>query len=371
MLSTVATPRAAVTTDTSARLPEPAPSLPPAPQESTPGSGSQAPPSGRSQRPPRRHRHQGSDTVRAPAHGGRGGLRGQRLSRDDDARHRLPGAGLSAAGVYVHFASKEDLFSSSSAATGHAEALRSRLRRRLSRVRRHPPAALQALGDGTLQRLARRALTRWPASSSTSSRTCPRSTGTEVSADGASGSTRPSGRCSSAGRGLSGDFVLDDLAHTRRWPCLSIVVDVARWYAPVRAAHPGRDRSHQCRAGTAPGRPSRVSSTGHPGHSGHSGHSALVVPVPALEEWVKARHEHYDRAYASDDPSFAHAHITLLAPFLASDGLATASPRIEEILSGATRSPSSSPPSRPSPTASSTSCPIVAPQRSSAHSPAH
>ena len=79
-----------------------------------------------------------------------------------------------------------------------------------------------------------------------------------------------------------------------------------------------------------------MSSTGHPGHSGHSGHSALVVPVPALEEWVKARHEHYDRAYASDDPSFAHAHITLLAPFLASDGLATASPRIEEILSGAT-----------------------------------
>jgi 2'-5' RNA ligase len=47
------------------------------------------------------------------------------------------------------------------------------------------------------------------------------------------------------------------------------------------------------------------------------GHSALVVPVPAFEQLVRSRHEHYDRDYLSTDPTFAHAHITLLAPFVA------------------------------------------------------
>lgn len=46
------------------------------------------------------------------------------------------------------------------------------------------------------------------------------------------------------------------------------------------------------------------------------GSSAVVVPVPALEEWVQARSAHYDPAYVSPDPRFAHAHITLLGPFL-------------------------------------------------------
>jgi hypothetical protein len=46
------------------------------------------------------------------------------------------------------------------------------------------------------------------------------------------------------------------------------------------------------------------------------GHSVLQVPVPALEQFVRARHAHYDGAYVSDDPAFVHAHITVLGPFL-------------------------------------------------------
>lgn len=51
------------------------------------------------------------------------------------------------------------------------------------------------------------------------------------------------------------------------------------------------------------------------------GTSSLVVPVPTLEEWVRRRHHHYDPAYVSPDPTFAHAHITLLSPFVAPAGL--------------------------------------------------
>lgn len=51
--------------------------------------------------------------------------------------------------------------------------------------------------------------------------------------------------------------------------------------------------------------------------TGHSaGHSVLVVPVPALESYVVGRTHHYDASFVSDDPTFVHAHITLLAPFL-------------------------------------------------------
>lgn len=46
------------------------------------------------------------------------------------------------------------------------------------------------------------------------------------------------------------------------------------------------------------------------------GHSVLVVPIRAFEPLVRARHEHYDRDYVSGDPTFAHAHITLLGPWL-------------------------------------------------------
>jgi hypothetical protein len=46
------------------------------------------------------------------------------------------------------------------------------------------------------------------------------------------------------------------------------------------------------------------------------GHSVLVVPVPQLEAFVRARTAHYDTDYLSSDPGFPHAHITALAPFL-------------------------------------------------------
>ena len=40
----------------------------------------------------------------------------------------------------------------------------------------------------------------------------------------------------------------------------------------------------------------------------------LVIPVPELEEFVRARWTHYEPAWVSNDPSFTHAHITALAP---------------------------------------------------------
>ena len=46
-----------------------------------------------------------------------------------------------------------------------------------------------------------------------------------------------------------------------------------------------------------------------------TGHSVLQLPVPALEEWVRARTAHYDAGFVSDDPRFGHAHITALGPF--------------------------------------------------------
>ncbi|GEB17104.1 2'-5' RNA ligase family protein [Pimelobacter simplex] len=51
-------------------------------------------------------------------------------------------------------------------------------------------------------------------------------------------------------------------------------------------------------------------------------HSVLAVPVAALEPYVRARWEHYDPAWTSRDPAFTHAHITLLAPFLAAPSAA-------------------------------------------------
>lgn len=45
------------------------------------------------------------------------------------------------------------------------------------------------------------------------------------------------------------------------------------------------------------------------------GHTVLQVPVPALEQVVRARTAHYDRAFVSADPDFVHAHVTALGPF--------------------------------------------------------
>lgn len=45
------------------------------------------------------------------------------------------------------------------------------------------------------------------------------------------------------------------------------------------------------------------------------GHTVLQLPVPPLEEWVRARTRHHDASFVSADPCFAHAHVTALAPF--------------------------------------------------------
>lgn len=45
------------------------------------------------------------------------------------------------------------------------------------------------------------------------------------------------------------------------------------------------------------------------------GHAVLLVAVPPLEDWVRERTAHYDPGFVSDDPGFAHAHVTVLAPF--------------------------------------------------------
>jgi len=55
--------------------------------------------------------------------------------------------------------------------------------------------------------------------------------------------------------------------------------------------------------------------------TGHRGHTVLLVPVPELEPFVRARTEHYDRDYVSADPRFVHAHVTALGPFLHPDEL--------------------------------------------------
>lgn len=50
-------------------------------------------------------------------------------------------------------------------------------------------------------------------------------------------------------------------------------------------------------------------------------HSVLLVPVPELEPFVRSRTEHYDTEWLSADPSFVHAHVTSLGPFLPRDAL--------------------------------------------------
>jgi 2'-5' RNA ligase len=51
-----------------------------------------------------------------------------------------------------------------------------------------------------------------------------------------------------------------------------------------------------------------------------TGHSVLQLPVPPLEEWVRARTAHYDVGFVSDDPRFAHAHVTALGPWVPDPG---------------------------------------------------
>lgn len=46
------------------------------------------------------------------------------------------------------------------------------------------------------------------------------------------------------------------------------------------------------------------------------GHTVIVVPVPELEHYIRARTAHYDASFLASDPAFVHAHITLLGPWL-------------------------------------------------------
>ena len=46
------------------------------------------------------------------------------------------------------------------------------------------------------------------------------------------------------------------------------------------------------------------------------GHSVLLLPVPVLEGFIRARWEHYAPDLVSRDPAFTHAHVTVLAPYL-------------------------------------------------------
>jgi 2'-5' RNA ligase len=48
-----------------------------------------------------------------------------------------------------------------------------------------------------------------------------------------------------------------------------------------------------------------------------AGHAVLAIPVPALDAVVRERTAYYDPSFVSADPAFVHAHITLLAPWLA------------------------------------------------------
>lgn len=46
------------------------------------------------------------------------------------------------------------------------------------------------------------------------------------------------------------------------------------------------------------------------------GHSVLVVPVPALEPYVRGRTAFYDASFLGVDDAFVNAHITVLGPWL-------------------------------------------------------
>ncbi|GAA4126832.1 2'-5' RNA ligase family protein [Nocardioides fonticola] len=47
------------------------------------------------------------------------------------------------------------------------------------------------------------------------------------------------------------------------------------------------------------------------------GHTVLAIPVPALEPFVRERTAFYDPSFVSADPTFVHAHLTVLAPWIA------------------------------------------------------
>lgn len=51
-------------------------------------------------------------------------------------------------------------------------------------------------------------------------------------------------------------------------------------------------------------------------HTFSLGHSVIVITVPELDDFVRERTARYDASFVSTDPTFTHAHITLLGPWL-------------------------------------------------------
>ena len=60
-----------------------------------------------------------------------------------------------------------------------------------------------------------------------------------------------------------------------------------------------------------------------------TGHTVLAVGVPDLDDWVRTRTAQYDASFVSADPAFRHAHITLLAPWIANPVPSSASAMAE------------------------------------------
>jgi 2'-5' RNA ligase len=86
---------------------------------------------------------------------------------------------------------------------------------------------------------------------------------------------------------------------------------------------PGHDERHRRRLGGAPalgfrsGLPAETVPGAHDPAATHwPGHSVIVIAVPPLEHLVRRRTQAYDDAYLSTDATFAHAHVTLLGPFV-------------------------------------------------------
>jgi hypothetical protein len=90
----------------------------------------------------------------------------------------------------------------------------------------------------------------------------------------------------------------------------------------------GDDKRHRGRPGGAPALAfnsglsgQRVPAADDRAATRWPGHSVIVVAVPPLEDLVRRRTRAYDDAYLSTDPTFAHAHVTLLGPFVDPAGL--------------------------------------------------
>ena len=141
-------------------------------------------------------------------------------------------AGLSPAGVYVHFATKEAvlLFASARGATSRRWTVRG------SATGPGTPTARVARAIVRVRRLARGAL-RWPRGScSTSSPTCHPSTATGCwAAQGLDAAVREVLEEGVA----SGDFDVADLRSTTL-ALMSLCMDVARWYSPGVRRTPDR-----------------------------------------------------------------------------------------------------------------------------------